>query len=81
MFCPLSREEIDITQKITLNTTSSDSQIYKPQRGRPKRAELPDVNINKGAQSIILRAKTRKLRRECDNFFSIPCYDNNYVQL
>ena len=31
---------------------SSDSQIDKPQRRRPKRAELPDVNINTGAQSI-----------------------------
>ena len=31
---------------------SSNSQIDKPQRGRPKRAELPDVNINTGAQSI-----------------------------
>ena len=31
---------------------SGDSQIDKPQRGRPKRAELPDVNINTGAQSI-----------------------------
>ena len=31
---------------------SSDSQIDKPQRGRPKRAELLDVNINTGAQSI-----------------------------
>ena len=31
---------------------SSDSQIDKTQRGRPKRAELPDVNINIGAQSI-----------------------------
>ena len=31
---------------------SSDSQIDKPQRGRPKRAELPDVNINTSAQSI-----------------------------
>ena len=25
---------------------------YKPQRGRLERAELPDVNINTGAQSI-----------------------------
>ena len=33
---------------------SSNSQIDKPQRGHPKRAELPDVNINTGAQSIIL---------------------------
>ena len=31
---------------------SSDSQIAKPQCGCPKRAELPDVNINTGAQSI-----------------------------
>ena len=31
---------------------SSDSQIDKPQHGCPKRAELPDVNINTGAQSI-----------------------------
>ena len=31
--------------------TSSDSQINKPQLGRPKRAELPDVNMNTGAQS------------------------------
>ena len=28
------------------------SQIDKPQRGRPKRAELLYVNLNKGAQSI-----------------------------
>ena len=31
---------------------SSDSQIDKPQRGRPKKAELLDVNINTGARSI-----------------------------
>ena len=31
---------------------SSDSQIDKPQCGCPKRAELPDVNINTGVQSI-----------------------------
>ena len=30
----------------------SDSQIDEPQHGRPKRAELQDVNINTGAQSI-----------------------------
>ena len=29
----------------------SDNQIDKPQRGRPKRAELlPDVNVNTGTQ-------------------------------
>ena len=31
---------------------SSDRRVDKPQRGRPKRAELPDLNINTGAQSI-----------------------------
>ena len=31
---------------------SSDSEIDKPQRGCPKRAELPDVNLDTGAQSI-----------------------------
>ena len=31
---------------------SRDSQIDKPQRGRPQRAEQRDVNINTGAQSI-----------------------------
>ena len=31
---------------------SGDSQIDKPQRGHPRRAELPDVNLNTGAQSI-----------------------------
>ena len=31
---------------------SSDSQIDKPQRGRPKRAELPDINFNTDMQSI-----------------------------
>ena len=30
----------------------SDSQIDKPQCRHPKRAELPDVNINTGAQSV-----------------------------
>ena len=38
---------------------SSDSQIDKPQRGRPKRAELPDVNINTGAQSINSKRASR----------------------
>ena len=31
---------------------SSDCQIDKPQHGCPKRAELLDVNINTGVQSI-----------------------------
>ena len=33
----------------------SDSQIDKPQCGHPKRAELPDVNINTGMQALIVR--------------------------
>ena len=41
-----------LTQKSVLNMASSDSQIDKPQHGRPKRAELPDVSVNIGVQSI-----------------------------
>ena len=55
MFCPFSREKeiVENVEKcIDQNMASSDSKIDKPQRGRPKRAELPDVNINTGAQSI-----------------------------
>ena len=37
---------------IKYHMASSKSQIDKPQPGCPKRAELPDVNINTGAQSI-----------------------------
>ena len=35
-----------------LNMASSDSQIDKPQRGHPKRAELLELNMNTGAQII-----------------------------
>ena len=52
VFCPFSRDKLTSSQKSVLNMGGSDSQIDKPQRGRPKRAELPDVNINTGAQSI-----------------------------
>ena len=53
MFCPFSREKKKAkTQKSELNMESSNSQIDKPQCGRPKRAELPGVNINAGTQSI-----------------------------
>ena len=45
-------KKLTSTQKSVLNMASSDSQIDKPQRGRPKRAELLDVNINTGTQSI-----------------------------
>ena len=51
VFCPFSREKA-YTQESVLNMASSDSQIDKPQCGRPKRAELSDVNINTGLQSI-----------------------------
>ena len=42
----------DKTLKSVLNMGSSDSQIDKPQRGRHKRAELPEVNIITGANNI-----------------------------
>ena len=55
-----------------LDMASSDSQIDKPQHGRPKRAELPDVNINTGVQSINTEScsgKTGPLP-ECGSFIS-----------
>ena len=48
-FCPFSHDKIGIN---SLNMASSDSQMDTPQCRCPKRAELPDVNINTGAQSI-----------------------------
>ena len=45
--------------------TSSDSQIDKPQRGYPKRAELPDVNINTGVQSINTERTSLIVRELC----------------
>ena len=40
------------SEKRIVYGVSSGSQIDKPQRGRPKRAKQPDVDINTGAQSI-----------------------------
>ena len=40
---------------------SSDIQISKPQSGRPKRAELPDVNIN--TASTVVELLLRRIER------------------
>ena len=53
---------------------SSDSQINKPQRGRPKRAELPDVNINTGAQSI--DSERASLRYQEKMYVTVRCQGN-----
>ena len=42
------------TQKSVLTMARNDSQIDKPQLGRPKRAELPGVNIITGVQNIVM---------------------------
>ena len=42
---------------------SSDSQIIKPQRGHPERAELPDININTGVQSINTETASIKVHK------------------
>ena len=56
VFCPFSREtNLHKTQTSVLNIASSNSQIDKPQRGHPKRAELLDVNINTGVQESFFR--------------------------
>ena len=39
---------------------SSDSPVDKLQRGRPKRAELPDVNRTQARKALILKTKDLK---------------------
>ena len=51
---------------------SSDSQIDKSQRGRPKRAELPAVNINMGAQSINTERAQKKVLIIVEAFARAP---------
>ena len=50
-----------LTQKSVLNMARSDSQIDKPQRGRPERAKLSDININTGTQIINTERASLKL--------------------
>ena len=50
---------------------SSDSQIDKPQCGRPKRTELPGVNIITGAQSINTESASLKNDVTIKWYFSI----------
>ena len=69
-FCPFSREKnCHKLRKSVMNIASSDSQIdIKPQRGRPKRAALPDVNINMRAQRINSeRASLTSVMSQLDN--------------
>ena len=57
-------KKVVINSEKCIEYAGSDSEIDKPQRGRPKRAGLPDVNINTGA-----RAKhkiVRELIPPCD---------------
>ena len=68
------------TQKSVLNMTSSDSQIDKPQRGPPKRAELADVNINTGEQSInCKKASFNTFEGAGYRFYSRHIYRGNCV--
>ena len=68
---------------------SSDSQINKPQCGRPKRAELLDVNINTDAQSIntgraSALADKIKHKRALDSFFKDkqkPSYQLRFIRV
>ena len=53
-----------------LTMASRDSQTDKPQRGCSKRAELPDVNINTGTQSI----NTESFFNYRDGFGCQPAY-------
>ena len=61
---------------------SSDSQINKTERGRPKRAALPDVNIDTGAQSINTeRAVGRRLNLDADQHSNRSLCDHLCAEL
>ena len=72
VFYPFSRETVGINSETCIEY---DSQIDKPQRGRPKRAELPDVKINMGAQSINTESlfKTNTPLKCLMNFINEKC--------
>ena len=68
------------TQKSVLNMASSDSQFGKPQRGHPRTAELPDVNINTGApkhnterDSLSKGGRRRQRQKAIKMFRHNPC--------
>ena len=52
---------------------SSDSQINKPQCGLPKRAELPDININTGAQSINTESLFKQTNKQTNKQTTVGC--------
>ena len=54
---------------------SSNSQINKPQRGCPKRAELMDVNINTGTQNV----NTERASLSSDHRQTTPVWDCRIV--
>ena len=56
-----------------MNMASSDSQTDKPQSGCPERAELPDVNINTGVQSI--NAERAALKHFWSLMFHFRCWE------
>ena len=60
MFCPFSRETVGIKSEKCFEYGSSDSQIDKPQRGCPTRAELSDVNIKTHREPLMFGAKGYK---------------------
>ena len=53
-----------------LNVASSASQIDKTKHGGPKRAEVPSVNINTGAQSINTERPLAKLKFDYNDVVS-----------
>ena len=52
MFCLFSHEKNGINSEKCIEYGKEQQSDQQPQRGRPERAELLDVNINTGAQSI-----------------------------
>ena len=74
-WCPFSCENIGInSEKCIEYGKYNDSLIDKPQHGYPKRAELPDVNINTERASLKL---IKNEWEKNDFFFSVLTKGSN----
>ena len=61
-------KKIGINSEKCIEYGSSDNQMDKPQHGRPKRAELPDANIN---------TKRKVFNSERTSLIMSPLVNNN----
>ena len=61
-------------KEVGTNSESSDIQINEPQHGHPKRADLPDINIKTGVQSINTARASLKLVNSTLDYIETSLY-------